>query len=85
MTTSSVNALVYLPQGAMEAAAAGHILLSMVAVSNADVLPWDSTDSPRSFGYSTLAQRLQLLIASSLTNLPFTKKRDSLSGVPRKI
>jgi SHO1 osmosensor len=33
MTTSAVNSLVYQPQGAMEAAAAGHILLSMVAVS----------------------------------------------------
>lgn len=32
MTTSSVNFLVYQPQGAMEAAAAGHILLSIVAV-----------------------------------------------------
>lgn len=33
MTTSSVNFLVYQPAGAMEAAAAGHILLSIVAVS----------------------------------------------------
>ena len=33
MTTSSVNFLVYQPEGAMEAAAAGHILLSIVAVS----------------------------------------------------
>ena len=32
LTTSSVNALVCSPQGAKEAAAAGHILLSMVAV-----------------------------------------------------
>lgn len=32
LTTSSVNALVYSPEGAKEAAAAGHILLSMVAV-----------------------------------------------------
>ncbi|KIW57443.1 hypothetical protein PV05_05994 [Exophiala xenobiotica] len=32
MTTSAVNSLVYQPQGAMEAAAAGHILLSMVAI-----------------------------------------------------
>ncbi len=32
MTTSSVNSLVYAPEGAKEAAAAGHILLSMVAV-----------------------------------------------------
>jgi SHO1 osmosensor len=33
LTTSSVNALVYSSEGAKEAAAAGHILLSMVAVS----------------------------------------------------
>lgn len=33
MTTSSVNILIYSPEGAKEAAAAGHILLSMVAVS----------------------------------------------------
>ena len=33
LTTSSVNSLVYSPEGAKEAAAAGHILLSMVAVS----------------------------------------------------
>ena len=33
LTTSSVNSLVYSPQGSKEAAAAGHILLSMVAVS----------------------------------------------------
>ncbi|KEF61629.1 SHO1 osmosensor [Exophiala aquamarina CBS 119918] len=32
MTTSSVNFLVYQPAGAMEAAAAGHILLSIVAI-----------------------------------------------------
>ncbi|RVX69306.1 High osmolarity signaling protein sho1 [Exophiala mesophila] len=32
MTTSSVNYLVYQPQGSMEAAAAGHILLSIVAI-----------------------------------------------------
>jgi SHO1 osmosensor len=31
-TTSAVNSLVYSPDGAKEAAAAGHILLSMVAV-----------------------------------------------------
>jgi len=31
-TTSAVNALVYSPEGAKEAAAAGHILLSMVAI-----------------------------------------------------
>ena len=41
MTTSAVNSLVYQPQGAMEAAAAGHILLSMVAVS-ALTRPFDS-------------------------------------------
>ena len=34
LTTSSVNSLVYSPEGAKEAAAAGHILLSMVAVSS---------------------------------------------------
>ena len=33
MTTSAANSLVYQPEGAVEAAAAGHILLSMVAVS----------------------------------------------------
>lgn len=33
LTTSSVNSLVYSSEGAKEAAAAGHILLSMVAVS----------------------------------------------------
>lgn len=33
LTTSSVNALIYSSEGAKEAAAAGHILLSMVAVS----------------------------------------------------
>ncbi len=32
-TTSAVDVLVYSPVGAKEAAAAGHILLSMVAVS----------------------------------------------------
>ncbi|EXJ62693.1 SHO1 osmosensor [Cladophialophora yegresii CBS 114405] len=32
MTTSAVNSLVYQPEGAMEAAAAGHILLSIVAI-----------------------------------------------------
>jgi SHO1 osmosensor len=34
LTTSSVNSLVYSPEGAKEAAAAGHILLSMVSVSS---------------------------------------------------
>ena len=34
LTTSSVNALVFSPIGSREAAAAGFILLSMVAVSN---------------------------------------------------
>ena len=37
LTTSSVNALVYSPEGAKEAAAAGHILLSMVAVSSLSI------------------------------------------------
>lgn len=32
MTTSAVNSLVYSPEGSFEAAAAGHILLSMVAI-----------------------------------------------------
>ena len=32
LTSSAVQALVYSPEGAREAAAAGHILLSMVAV-----------------------------------------------------
>jgi len=32
LTTSSVNTLIYSPEGAKEAAAAGHILLSMVAI-----------------------------------------------------
>jgi hypothetical protein len=34
MTTSAVNSLVYQPEGTMEAAAAGFILLSIVAVRN---------------------------------------------------
>lgn len=34
MTTSAVNSLVYQAQGTMEAAAAGFILLSIVAVRN---------------------------------------------------
>lgn len=38
-TTSSVNALVYDPQGSREAAAAGFILLSMVNVSLNPYLP----------------------------------------------
>lgn len=33
LTSSTVNSLVYSSDGAKEAAAAGHILLSMVAVS----------------------------------------------------
>lgn len=37
LTTSSVNTLVYSPSGAKEAAAAGHILLSMVSVSRLDI------------------------------------------------
>lgn len=32
LTTSSVNTLIYSPEGAKEAAAAGHILMSMVSV-----------------------------------------------------
>jgi len=38
LTTSSVNALVYSPNGAREAAAAGFILLSMVTVCTLDCL-----------------------------------------------
>lgn len=38
-TTSSVNALVYAPEGAREAAAAGFILLSMVNVSAVEFAP----------------------------------------------
>jgi SHO1 osmosensor len=34
-TTSSVNSLIYYPEGSKEAGAAGFILLSMVAVSDA--------------------------------------------------
>jgi SHO1 osmosensor len=34
LTSSSVNTLVYSPEPAREAAAAGHILLSMVAVGS---------------------------------------------------
>ena len=52
MTTSAVNSLVYQPTGAMEAAAAGHILLSIVAVSQAGLVlhlpmlnPLDCLDS----------------------------------------
>ena len=37
-TTSAVNALVYSPEGSDEAAAAGFILLSMVAVSTTRVI-----------------------------------------------
>ena len=34
LTTSAVNDLVYSPRGTQEAAAAGHILLSMISVRN---------------------------------------------------
>jgi len=37
-TTSSVNTLVYSPRGEQEAAAAGFILLSMVAVSTSNLV-----------------------------------------------
>lgn len=38
-TTSSVNSLVYSPVAPFEAAAAGYILLSMIAVSHASTPP----------------------------------------------
>lgn len=39
LTSSSVNSLIYSSNGAREATAAGHILLSMVNVRAADVDP----------------------------------------------
>ena len=41
-TTSAVNSLVYSPEGAEEAAAAGFILLSMIAVGHGITLPTDA-------------------------------------------
>ncbi|KIV85152.1 hypothetical protein PV11_00884 [Exophiala sideris] len=49
MTTSAVNSLIYQPQGAMEAAGAGHILLSMVAIIWIFYFGSTPTSTPREF------------------------------------
>jgi hypothetical protein len=86
MTTSAVNSLVYQPQGAMEAAAAGHILLSIVAVSHQSTnIHCAFSDCDRSSGSSTSALRLQPPIANSLINSRYTKKPANPSAPHHKI
>ena len=73
-TTSAVNSLVYSPDGAKEAAAAGHILLSMIAVRSSISTPMDKTDlDNRLSGSSTSGRPLKLLTVDTSTRLLSTK------------
>ena len=77
-TTSAVNSLVYSPEGAKEAAAAGFILLSMVAVSGFFTHPWlNVADFHRSSGCSILGPLHPLLHAVTSTPLLCTKTNES--------
>ena len=80
-TTSAVNTLVYSPRGEQEASAAGFILLSMVAVRHHFYSPVYHTDpAVRLFGYFILDRLLQLVIAATLTRLPYIKNHVDLRG-----
>jgi len=63
LTSSSVNATIYSSNGAREAAAAGHILLSMVNVGSLVYAVENMLTDSRLYGSSTLDQRLQLFPA----------------------
>lgn len=67
-TTSSVNSLIYYPDAAKEAAAAGFILLSIdsVCVTVSFAQPFTYTDN-RSYGCSTSALSPKPVIARHLT------------------
>lgn len=72
--TSIINALVYSSDGAKEAAAAGFILLAMVGVSTCeDGKDRSSLTDYRSYGSSTLVQRLKPVTVVTLTRSHYTK------------
>lgn len=74
MTTSTVNQLIYSPNGAMEAAAAGHILLSIVTVCLLSRVGISPLTKHRLSGCFTLVPLLQPPIECSSTNLPSTRR-----------
>lgn len=78
-TTSAVNSLVYSPEGSKEAAAAGHILLSMVAVRTCirSVSRNLANCKYRLCGYSISDPRLQPSPVPTLTRSLSTKKTAS--------
>ena len=59
LTSSSVNATIYSSNGAREASAAGHILLSMVNVGSLVYAVENMLTDSRLYGSSTLDQHLQ--------------------------
>ncbi len=59
LTSSSVNATIYSSNGAREACAAGHILLSMVNVGSLIPIVRSMLTRPRLYGSSTLDHHLQ--------------------------
>ena len=82
-TTSSVNTLVYSPRGEEEAAAAGFILLSMVAVGG-NVLWLVAIAGLTLFrlsGSSTLDPHPKPAIAAISIHLPCTKNNAGLCAI----
>lgn len=81
-TTSSVNSLIYYPEGSKEAGAAGFILLSMVAVSIE--LPLNSGPCAhhylRSYGSFTTARNHKPHTAKPLTHSRSTKTTVQVGG-----
>jgi hypothetical protein len=59
LTSSSVNATIYSSNGAREATAAGHILLSMVNVGSLVCVSSKYANRTRLYGSSTLDQHLR--------------------------
>ncbi len=74
-TTSSVNSLIYYPEGSKEAAAAGFILLSMVSVSAGCMRfhIWHTNLYSRSSGSSTTARNHKPPTARPSTPSRYTK------------
>ena len=82
-TTSSVNTLVYSPRGEEEAAAAGFILLSMVAVGEiiSPLVEMAGLTFFRLSGSSTLGLLLKPAIAAISIRSPCTKNNAGLCAI----
>jgi hypothetical protein len=81
LTSSSVNATIYSSNGAREACAAGHILLSMVNVGSLLCIVRKVLTRTRLYGSSTLDQHLQpypvhILIPSPCIKITECRKVD---------